>query len=222
MTNTPTQSDPGDQILRVNEIFFSIQGEGHLAGTPMWFIRLSGCKAAGACYAAGIRCDTEWNSGRELTLTQIQEEMMGMIPPGDPFPHWILWTGGEPLDQLTPEILSWFNEHFENSFQALETSGLHSHSHLSSYIDHTTLSPKVSEHVLRKNFPDGIRGELRYIRHKGQGIPEPSVHAEHLFISPHSDGDRINTENLHWCVGLVKENPQWRLSVQQHKIFRLR
>ena len=100
-------------------------------------------------------------------------------------------------------------------YQAIETSGLHPGVE---GLDFICVSPKVAEHVVKKNFPNGVT-ELRYVRHKGQDIPQPSVKAKYYWISPHSDGFTINTENLKHCIELCKENPQWKLSVQQHKIW---
>ena len=54
--------------LRVTEIFYSLQGEGLRIGTPTVFIRTTGCKAKNACFAAGIKCDTEFESGKEYSI----------------------------------------------------------------------------------------------------------------------------------------------------------
>lgn len=195
--------------LQVSEIFYSLQGEGARAGTPTLFIRLQGCKARFACYASGIRCDTEFESGKEMSIEEIHITLENLSPEC----REITWTGGEPLDQLTPEIVDYFRE--EGYFQALETSGLHP---CNLDIDFVCVSPKVAEHVLEKNFPNGV-SELRYVRHKGQDIPQPSIIAGHYWISPHSDGYMINGENLQHCIQLCKENPLWKLSIQQHKIW---
>jgi 7-carboxy-7-deazaguanine synthase len=50
--------------LKISEIFYSLQGEGARAGTPTIFIRLQGCSAKNACYQSGIKCDTEFESGK--------------------------------------------------------------------------------------------------------------------------------------------------------------
>lgn len=193
--------------LRVSEIFYSLQGEGARAGRPTVFVRLQGCKTKDACYAAGIRCDTEFESGREMTVLELKT-LIAIHPSRE-----ITWTGGEPLDQLTNEHVAFFADH--GFFQAVETSGLRP---APSGLDFICVSPKVAEHVVARNFPDGVT-ELRYVRHAGQGIPEPQTKAQHLWLSPHSDGGRINDENLRHCIRLCLENPPWRLSVQQHKLW---
>lgn len=195
--------------LRISEIFYSLQGEGARVGTPTVFIRTSGCKAKNACYAAGIKCDTEFESGKDMSV----DDILNWLHLNASQCKEITWTGGEPTDQLTDEIVSFFKE--KGYFQAIETSGLNK---VPEGIDFICVSPKVAEHVIKKNFPEGV-DELRYVRHKGQTIPEPSITAKHYWISPHSDGFTINSENLQHCIELCIENGQWKLSLQNHKIW---
>jgi len=195
--------------LKISEIFYSLQGEGARAGTPTFFIRLQGCKAKNACYALGIRCDTEFESGKEMEV----EDLATWLLTKNQDCKQITWTGGEPLDQLTEEHIAFFKE--RGYFQAIETSGLHP---APNGLDFICVSPKVAEHVVKKNFPDGVT-ELRYVRHAGQEIPAPSIAAAHYWISPHSDGFEINTENLKHCINLCLKHPAWKLSVQQHKLW---
>ena len=197
--------------LKVSEIFYSLQGEGARIGTPTIFIRLTGCKAKNACFAMGIKCDTEFESGKEYTI----EKILNWLQSNAPQCKEITWTGGEPTDQLTEEIISYFKD--KGYFQAIETSGLNK---VPNGIDFICVSPKVAEHVIKKNFLDGV-DELRYVRHKGQEIPAPSIKANHYWISPHSDGFTINSENLKHCINLCIENGEWKLSLQNHKIWNI-
>ncbi len=197
--------------LNISEIFYSLQGEGARAGTPTIFIRLQGCKAKFACAASGIKCDTEFESGKKYASEQIIE----WIKNNANTCREITWTGGEPTYQLTEEIINYFKE--LGFYQAIETSGLNP---VPDGIDFVCVSPKVAEHIVEKNFPNGVT-ELRYVRHAGQSIPQPQIKAEHYWISPHSDGFTINTDNLKHCINLCKENPQWKLSIQQHKLWNI-
>jgi 7-carboxy-7-deazaguanine synthase len=197
--------------LKISEIFYSLQGEGARIGTPTVFIRLQGCKAKNACFSMGIKCDTEFESGKEMSV----QDIIFWIVSNAKGCNEITWTGGEPLDQLTEEIISYFKKN--NYYQAIETSGLHP---APNGLDFICVSPKVAEHVIKKNFPNGVN-ELRYVRHKGQSIPEPSIKAEHYWVSPHSDGFTINSENLKHCINLCIENPKWKLSLQNHKIWNI-
>lgn len=194
--------------LNVSEVFYSLQGEGHRAGTANIFIRLQGCKAQHACAALGIKCDTEFESGKPMTLIEILRKI------SEHNCRNIIWTGGEPAQQLTADIVHFFSE--KGYYQAIETSGLFPVHHMG--LDFISVSPKVAEHVLQKTM-EGVVDELRYVRHEGQSLPAPAVEAEHYFVSPHSDGWTINGKNLAHCIELCKANPRWRLSIQQHKVW---
>jgi 7-carboxy-7-deazaguanine synthase len=200
--------NPKETKLFVSEIFLSLQGEGARAGSANVFIRLQGCKTKDACFASGVRCDTEFESGREMTVEEIDYWMFDNAMKASS----IIWTGGEPAQQLTKEIVAYFKE--KEFFQAIETSGLFA---VPENIDWISLSPKVAEHVIKKNFTKV--DELRYVRHAGQSIPQPSIEADHYFVSPHSDGFSINSQNLKHCIELVKQYPKWKLSLQMHKIW---
>lgn len=197
--------------LKVSEIFYSLQGEGARAGSANVFVRLQGCKAKDACFASGVRCDTEFESGREMSL----DEIFLWCDDNAREAQSIIWTGGEPAQQLTFEVVEFFKN--KGFYQAIETSGLFS---VPENLDWVSVSPKVAEHVVKKNFPNGVR-ELRYVRHTGQSIPQPQVTAEHYFLSPHSDGFEINSENLRHCIELCLQNPQWKLSLQAHKLWKV-
>jgi len=195
--------------LKISEIFFSLQGEGKRAGVPSIFIRTQGCKAKHACYAAGIKCDTEFESGKEWDVKELALHISKFNC------KEIVWTGGEPTDQLTEEIITYFKD--LGFYQCIETSGLNP---VPNGIDFITLSPKVAEHVMEKNFPNGVT-EIKYVRHTGQEIPNTKIKAHFYFISPHSDGFTINKENLNHCINLCLSNPKWSLSVQQHKLWNI-
>lgn len=198
--------------LRVSELFYSLQGEGGRAGQPSIFIRLSGCSAKHACYETGVRCDTEFESGRAMTL----DEILAWCKAHAPNCFWIVWTGGEPCDQLTDDVVKFFDD--AQYMQAIETSGLKP---IPDGIDWICISPKVAEHVLVKVHGDRTIQELRYVRHVGQDIPSPQLHATNLYLSPHSDGFTINAANLQHCIALCLAHPAWKLSVQQHKLWKV-
>lgn len=196
--------------LPISEIFYSLQGEGARTGTANVFVRIQGCKAKNACYAMGIKCDTEFESGVDMTL----DELLGSIQRVGGQCKNIVWTGGEPADRVKGEVVRFFKE--KGYYQTIETSGLFP---VDPGIDFVSVSPKVAEHVVKKNFTHV--DELRYVRHKGQAIPEPQITADYLYLSPHFDGYEANPENIQHCMDLCLANPLWRLSVQDHKIWNI-
>lgn len=196
--------------LRVNEIFYSIQGEGARVGSPSVFIRLTGCDLT-----CGF-CDTEFESGKEMSLVEILNYIEGFECKS------IVWTGGEPGIQLKQPHIAFFKEH--DYFQCIETNG---NKPVPMNIDFISLSPKVAEHVLLKNYKHFLevkrserpKLELRYVRHKGQmALPTPALPADYYYISPMFDGDKVNVENVNHCIKLALSDPRWNVSIQQHKI----
>ena len=201
------------QSIKVNEIFYSLQGEGSRSGEPSIFIRLSGCSASKACLKSGVICDTYYDPYIEAEIKEIHQEILNLTNDC----KWIIWTGGEPLDQLTQEIVDFFNS--LGYKQAIETSGIKKPPKNLKYI---VLSPKIPEKAIIKLWKDEKPNELRWVRSKGDPIPDTEIKADHYYISPHSDEKKINKENLDWCIKLCKDNPDWKLSIQQHKIWNVR
>jgi 7-carboxy-7-deazaguanine synthase len=188
--------------LRVNEIFYSIQGEGARAGEPSIFIRLSGCDLA-----CGF-CDTEFKSGKDMTLPELRNYIQRWPC------RWIVWTGGEPMLQLNDATIEYFKECGYK--QACESNGNHK---IPRQLDWIVVSPKVAEHVLARHFPEGV-DELRYVRHSGQpSVPEPAITAKHYYLSPIFNGQVPNRENVMHCMELILANPKWKLSLQLHKLI---
>lgn len=98
--------------LRINEIFFSLQGETRTVGLPTVFVRLTGCPLR--C----VYCDTEYafEGGHLLSLDDIVAEVAGYTP------RYVTVTGGEPLAQ--PNALPLMQKLCDAGYQvSLETSG---------------------------------------------------------------------------------------------------
>ena len=195
---------------RVNEVFYSVQGEGLRAGTANVFVRLSGCNMD--CHEghdepnADFDCDTEFVSGRWMQRAEIVQgarDLVGADPPA------VIFTGGEPGLQLDAELVEAFKDC--GAHTAIETNGTVDVSGLG--LDWITVSPKVAEHALRAT----RASELKYVRHYGQAIPKPSIEADHYLISPAFRGPTLDRRSVDWCQRLVLANPRWRLSVQTHK-----
>lgn len=237
------------KTYRVNEVFYSLQGEGVRQGTPNVFIRFSGCNMRcavepGEKSPGGFDCDTEFESGRSVTLNELCDWVwqsvaiaLGKKPGEHPFEsEWIILTGGEPGLQVDTEFIDYFHK---RAFKlAIETNGSIA---LPTYcedaartgsggetefelnlgnqmIDWITVSPKVAEHAIKQRYAN----EVKYVRGYGQGVPKTVVEAEHYLISPAFDAMRCDPKTMEWCVKLCLENPKWRLSVQQHKALKVR
>ncbi len=122
---------------RVAEVFYSLQGEGPLAGTPAVFIRVAGCN---------LRCpwcDTRyaWSGGSLYTPRMLAEEVAGLAEKA----QLIVLTGGEPLLQsrCLAETLLELPALGVNLPAALETNGTLHPGPLAPLLDHAVVSPKL-------------------------------------------------------------------------------
>lgn len=195
-------------ILNVKEIFYSLQGEGGRQGEASIFIRLSGCNLR--CRF----CDTDFVGGREMNFGQILTVIKQFLAC-----EWIIWTGGEPTLQLTDEILLFFKK--QGYRQAIESNG---HRKLSPLLDYTVVSPKATNLKGNVDYAREINPEVDEVRLPiAKGAPIPSIDvlpkAKHYFLSPvFTTGMRSTHANIRYCVNYIKKHPEWRLSVQMHKL----
>ncbi len=118
MPYTWTTKGWGGNMLRVAEIFYSIQGEGRTLGVPAVFVRLAGCNlmcgGAGGQFVkegrATWHCDTEavWRKGVEMSHQQILDEIIrlaSMDALSEDRVH-VIFTGGEPMMERNQEDLA--------------------------------------------------------------------------------------------------------------------
>lgn len=200
-------------MLKINEIFYSIQGEGIRAGCPVIFVRLQGC-TMDCCF-----CDTAYAQDPEEGVYFREGEVLAKIQeqqaPNVPICRNICITGGEPLEQgLVPlcRQLKYYGYHIQ-----IETNGFNSlasrdNQELASLIDHWTVSPKKT-HCITGDIPVS---ELKY-------IVTPKFRQEWVLgiapVSLQPEGNR--PENIKRCLSLIREHPSWRLSLQLQKILNI-
>lgn len=196
--------------MRVNEIFYSLQGEGFFTGTPAVFVRFSGCN---------LRCpfcDTHHENDTLMTEEEIVDAVSRY-----PARHVVL-TGGEPSLQVTPRLVDLL--HMANRFVAMETNGTRPVDGLE--LDWVTLSPKhyflgqvAAPAVLCPN-------ELKLVfspeafaaAHTDPEALAAAFQTAHLFLQPCDTGDATkNRLLLQQAVEYCKSHPHWRLSLQTHK-----
>lgn len=202
-----------NQTLKVNEIFYTLQGEGARAGQASIFIRLAECNLK--CNF----CDTEYITYTEMTLQNITQ-VIGQYPC-----NWIVWTGGEPCLQLTDSIVEYFS--WISYMQAIETNGTLL---IPKGLDHVVISPKSGNTNLFKALSDNYGYnvlELRYVFKTGYKPPKISdiPLAQHYYLSPlflEEDKTEVNQELLQECIDYCLKNATWKLSVQQHKLWKIK
>jgi len=189
--------------LNVNEIFYSLQGEGGRSGEASVFIRLTRCNLRCSF------CDTEFDWGTDKSLEEIYQDIAG-------YPcRWIIWTGGEPTLQLTEEVIAFFKE--KGYQQAIESNGTRQ---IPASLDYIVCSPKENYDQVKQLNP--VVDEIRLPIKKGDLVPgvENFPKASFYFLSPVFTNNRSSTaENIAYCVEQIKQNPSWRLSLQIHKLI---
>ena len=184
---------------KVNEIFYSIQGEGYYAGKPAVFIRFSGCNLKCPW------CDTKHESGTIYTKEQLEGEVERLTQGNESI--LIVFTGGEPTLQLSED-----EELLPKYYRAIETNGTNK---VPDWIDWITISPKTDIKFKDfRNFPDEIKVVyeskrkiyLEYLKHLGG----------RLYLQPLEQNGKMNiAETLEY----IKQNPEYTLSVQLHKLI---
>ena len=190
---------------KINEIFYSLQGEGYFAGTPAIFIRFSGCNLQ--CPF----CDTSHETGEMLSIEDIMERIEKY-----PATHVVL-TGGEPSLFVTKTLISRLHE--AGKFISIETNGTQV---LPSGIDWITLSPKFDVCKAAKTVV-GTCDELKVVFQNQDMLPYEQIQAKYRFLQPCDYGDAAkNAENLRQTTNYVLSHPSWRLSLQIHKIINIK
>jgi 7-carboxy-7-deazaguanine synthase len=208
---------PQPHILKITEIFPSIQGEGLRQGEATIFIRLSGCNLK--CDF----CDTQyaWEEGQPYSVAQVLNKVK-KIREGFPA-RWACVTGGEPLLQDIDELT-----------RALKKEGLkiqvetNATLYRSLPVDWYSVSPKPEKYDYRPEYREEAREvkivitknlNLELIRRLRKSFPEKIP----LLLQPQSNRKwsmDLGAKLLKQAIKAGLKNV--RLSVQLHKIFGLR
>jgi len=198
-----------EKTYRINEIFYSLQGEGYYTGRAAVFVRFSGCNLK--CPF----CDTDFKEYRAMTATEIASTVSQWRDCG-----FVVLTGGEPSLQVDDELVECL--HRKGFYIAIETNGTQP---LPSGIDWVTLSPK-SCYVA--NAPALAIQRVDEMKVVFDGIHDPQSYCtlnacHYLSLQPCDTGSTTrNTEVTRQCVDYIKRHPQWHLSLQTHKFIHIR
>lgn len=192
--------------MRINEIFYSLQGEGFFTGTTAVFIRFSGCNLQ--CDF----CDTTHQSFTDMSEDEIVQQAANYAG------RHVVITGGEPSLQLTASLVD--KLHAAGKFVAIETNGTHPLPH---NIDWITLSPKDAYVAHGAKIVLSRCHEIKLV-YDGRPLPSyPQIEVSHRFLQPCDTGNaeknrQILAETIDYCM----QHPEWRLSLQTHKLTNIR
>jgi Organic radical activating enzymes len=181
-------------MKKINEIFYSLQGEGFYTGTPAVFVRFSGCN---------LRCpfcDTQHESGVMMTDDEIVTEVIKYPA------KMVILTGGEPGLWVDDSLVNAL--HNIRMFITIETNGTRV---LPKGIDWITCSPKDKADVVLKKID-----ELKVV-YTGQSLDIYDHYVvKHRFLQPCSN------QNIQETIECIKHHTEWRLSLQTHLLIGIR
>lgn len=206
----------------VKEIFYTLQGEGANAGRAAVFCRFAGCnlwtgREADRATAVCRFCDTDFvgvgpDGGKFATAAELAAAVASRWPAGAGGRPLVVCTGGEPLLQLDAAAVDAL--HAAGFEVAVETNGTRQPP---PGLDWICVSPKIgAPFVLRS----GDELKLVYPQEGGDPAQFAALDFRHFFLQP-MDGPAA-AEHTARAIDYCLRHPQWRLSVQTHKVVGIR
>ena len=196
-------------MKKINEIFYSLQGEGHHTGFPSVFIRFSGCNLS--CPF----CDTSHQSGIFMTDDEIIRAV-NLYKAG-----WIVITGGEPCMHIDDDFIRMLKRTTGKKI-AIETNGTMP---IPAGIDWITVSPKCGIPGIEPLPIVADRADEIKIVDAGQNLepyfslpcrkPQTLMYLQPCFVN---DPGQCRANRLR-TVRRVLADPRWTLSVQMHRFL---
>jgi len=207
----------------VKEIYYTLQGEGARAGRAAVFLRFAGCnlwsglerdRAAAICRF----CDTDFvgldgsGGGRFGDAATLAEAVSNQWPKEASGKPYVVCTGGEPLLQIDAMLIDAL--HAKGFEIAIETNGTLA---APAGIDWICVSPKADAALVQ------TRGnELKLVFPQTGAPPEKfaALDFAHFFLQPMDGPER--DANTATATDYCLTHPQWRLSLQTHKLIGIR
>lgn len=193
--------------LTSNPVFWTIQGEGHLRGKQMCFVRLAGCSVG--CPG----CDTDYRK-REMASPEEIAERVEQVTPPSARDRWVWITGGEPTDHNLAALIEALRA--KNFRIALASSG---HREVVAEVDWLSISPHdpAKWTQLRGNEVKIVPGLNGFsIEDFRAAHPDAETDFAYRFVQPLSLEKREDPESLRVCLEFLKAHPNWSLSRQDH------
>lgn len=204
----------------VKEIYYTLQGEGAQTGRAAVFLRFAGCdlwtglerdRAKAVC----TFCDTDFvgtngpGGGKFETADALAKAIVARWPNGQLGKPYVVCTGGEPLLQIDTSLVSAL--HAQGFEIGVETNGTQD---APEGLDWICVSPKANSPLKL------TRGsELKLVYPQKLAPPEKfmALAFDNFFLQPMDGPDRkVNTQA---AIAYCRKHPQWRLSLQTHKLI---
>lgn len=207
----------------VKEIYYTLQGEGARAGRAAVFLRFAGCNLWTGLERDRDRavcrfCDTDFvgtdgpGGGRFADAAALAEAVLRQWPEGSRGKPYVVCTGGEPLLQIDDALIAAL--HAKGFEIGIETNGTLAPP---AGIDWICVSPKADAPLVLTR---GDELKLIYPQERGDPARYAALDFKHFFLQPMDNPERaVNTDAAtRYCL----EHPQWRLSLQTHKLIGIR
>lgn len=203
----------------VKEIFKTLQGEGRHSGRAAVFCRFSGCnlwsgRESDRAGAICTFCDTDFVGldgalGGRYRDAEALASTLAKAWGSDSCGRYAVLTGGEPLLQVDDALIAALHD---SGFEiAVETNGS---IEVTGGLDWICVSPKAGAPLRQRT-----GHEIKLVYPQPDLLPEAvsDLEFDHFWLQP-MDGPAL-CENIAAAVAYCLSNPQWRLSVQTHKMI---
>jgi len=213
-------------------MFYSLQGEGARAGRAAVFCRFSKCNLWNGREESRLQsvcqfCDTDivgidgQNGGEFSSAELLAERILTMwndqCEQGVAGKPYVIFTGGEPLLQLDEPLIK--QMHQLNFEVAIESNGTLA---LPKGVDWVCLSPKADAKIVFEKCD-----ELKLVYPQKTALPERFEYfpADYYFLSPMANPlirfgeDNEKQDNTRKALEYCLKHPQWRLTLQMHKLL---
>lgn len=203
----------------VKELFYTLQGEGAQAGRAAVFCRFAGCnlwsgRGADRAQAQCTFCDTDFvgtdgpGGGRFAGADELADAIDAGWPRGGGGRPLVVCTGGEPLLQVDQALIAAL--HARGFEIAVETNGTQP---APPGLDWICVSPKAGAPLL---LTSGDELKLVYPQREAMPARFTDLAFRHFFLQPMDGPERAR--NTRMAIDYCLAHPQWRLSVQTHKV----
>ena len=195
--------------LPLMESFYTIQGEGHYAGIPSYFLRIGGCDVG--CHWCDVKESWDANSHPLTKIEDIINDLDQNVC------EYVVITGGEPLMYDLEPLTNLLKK---NKFKInLETSGSHP---LTGVFDWICLSPKKNTDVI-ENFYEKCH-ELKVIVQNNHDLKWAEIQSSRIkgkcmrYLQPEWNKRKIMLPRI---IDYVKNNSKWKISLQTQKYMNI-
>ena len=208
-------------MYSVKEIFYTLQGEGAHAGRPAVFCRFAGCnlwsgREPDRSTAICRFCDTDFIGtdgvlGAKYDSAESLADRIASQWPAGRAGRYVVFTGGEPLLQLDEALTAAM--HARGFDVAIETNGTLP---VPMGVDWVCVSPKQGAPLVVHE-GDEIKVVIPQAAQDLDALA--ALNFRHFFLQPMDGPDKEKHTRL--AIDTCKAHPQWRLSLQTHKLLQI-